>query len=145
MGDEEYDQMTNAYLDGERVGVENKMYEDLLEWLKDPTDNGGVTILYESLHNSAAFLAVAVAVATVAEWLEPTSDELESMQQAGTMVTEGVIEVNDLEQPYNGWQEYDAWAALEHFHDTVEIPEIAEHKVPEKGAGGNLKEFIKIA
>jgi hypothetical protein len=131
-----YDQIGWAISDGHRAGAESVMHESFWSWAADPfTDHGS---LYFENDNQKYDSVVSIVLSTgdLMTIMDEYSDEGEFLDQIDYNGWADHIELEELDEPYYGWDGYNEDAALESFHDQVEIPETASYEIEHEGNAG---------
>jgi len=140
-GDDLLDSFRRAAEDGMRAGTEHDMYKDFVKCLREWTSQGFRLKFTESDNEHIQFDDPVKMIIDAPELIDALSnpDFCETVEQSGRWVDRD--DGPTLEEPYNGWSDYDEKAAFEYLKGETDLSELA--KEDEKDKKESIEYFKK--
>jgi hypothetical protein len=131
--DEIYLQIGYAIADGHSTGAESAMHDGFWSWAADPFKDHGSLYFENDNQKYDSVVSIIISTDDLIKIMDEYSDEGEFLDQLDYNGWKDHIEIEEIDEPYYGWDGYDEDAALNYFHDQVEIPETASHEIEHEG------------
>jgi hypothetical protein len=105
-------QLQQSYNAGNETGASNNLYKAVEEWADDPFDDQHINVT-----RSDDSILVSM---ELPEFMMQYFEHMDTIEYYGWS---GYIDMNNIDEPYNGWEEFDEDAAIEYFSETFNIPD----------------------
>lgn len=142
-GEEWYDQIGWAIAEGRRLGAEGQMSDAFHSWMKEGVyENSAYSLVPQGNSFWDSELQLTVPVKTIISELYNEEYEVDDLAHGGWETS--YQSMQDMDEPYYGWDGYDEEGAIEHFIGNADIPKLDHHEVPDGGnaTAAHQKAFV---